>query len=449
MKVTNKPSLVAAALWCSAATPALAQDCETQCAITMTAPQLLAAAEKMVTERRFGEAAPMLAALANAPELETQRRFLIGFAAVEGGDLETAVKEFRKILENQPGQTRVRLELARALMLQGKSGAADYHFRLAQGANDLPPEIAATIKASRRLLYDSREFAFNVDVGFAPDSNITNGTTAETIDIAFGNDRIPLTLDSQARQKSGIGQTIGLSATARLAIGEETRLLVETNGNLVNYTGKASDDFFGQIAIGPEFKLNEDTRLSVQAIGNQRFYGGKNALRGGGLRSSLTHVFGDDTRAGLTIDARRNESGLNAGNSGWQLGATATAERVIGKSAIASAAAFARRDLLKLAAYSGKEFGVNLGVGAELPLGLVGGISGGISRATYDAPLQIFGNAARKDWRLNARAQIGLRSIRLFGFSPSITYNFSKVQSNLTLYKSQRHRVQFAVARYF
>jgi outer membrane protein len=391
----------------------------------------------------------MLAALENAPELDMQRRFLIGYAAAEGGNLDVAVSEFRKILESQPGQTRVRLELARALMLQGKTGAADYHFKLAQGARDIPPEIAATIKASRRLLRDSREFAFNVDVGFAPDSNITNGTSAESVDIAFGDTTLPLTLDEQARKKSGIGQTVGLAATARLALGEETRLLVEANGNLVNYKGKAVDDFFGQIAVGPEFKLSEDTRLSVQAVGNQRYYGGKNAMRGGGLRTSLTHIFGDDTRAGLAIDARRNESGLNPGNSGWQLGATATAERVIGKSAIASAAAFARRDLLKLAAYSGKEFGVNLGVGAELPLGLVGGISGGVSRATYDAPLALFGNAARKDWRFNGRVQLGLRSLRLMGFSPSVTYNFSKVQSNLTLYKTQRHRVQFAVARYF
>lgn len=415
----------------------------------MTAPQLLATAEKLVSEKRFGEAAPILRALENAPELEFQRRFLIGYAAVEGGNLDVAVSEFRKILDSQPGQTRVRLELARALMLQGKSGAADYHFRLAQGAQDLPPEIAATIKASRRLLRDNREFAFNVDLGFAPDSNITNGTSAETVDIAFGNDRIPLTLDSQARQKSGLGQTVGLAATARLAIGEETRLLVEANGNLANYKGKAVDDFFGQIAVGPEFSLSEETRLSVQAVGNQRYYGGRNAMRGGGVRTSLTHGFGDNTRAGLTIDARRNESGLNAGNSGWQLGATASAERVIGKSAIASASLFARRDLLKLAAYSGQEWGVNLGVGAELPLGIVGGVSGGVSRANYDAPLAIFGPAARKDWRFNGRVQFGLRSIRLMGFSPSVTYNFSKVQSNLTLYKSQRHRVQFAVARYF
>ncbi len=447
--MTRRSSVLAAALWSAAATPAIAQGCETNCAVTMTAPQLLATAERLVAEKRFGEVAPMLAALENAPELDFQRRFLIGYAAVEGGNLDVAVREFRKLLESQPGQTRVRLELARALMLQGKSGAADYHFRLAQGADDLPPEIAATIKASRRLLRDSREFAFNVDVGFAPDSNITNGTSAETVDIAFGNDRIPLTLDDQARQKSGVGQTVGISATARLAIGEQTRLLIESNGNLVNYAGKASDDFFGQLAIGPEFSLSDETRLSVQAVGTQRYYGGKNALRGGGLRSSLTHTLGDNTRAGLTIDARRNESGLNAGNSGWQLGATATAERIIGKSAIASATLFARRDLLKLAAYSGEEFGANLGVGAELPLGIVAGVSGGVSRASYDAPLAIFGPSPRNDWRFNGRVQLGLRSIRLMGFSPSVTYNFSKVQSNLALYKSQRHRVQFVVARYF
>ena len=116
---------------------------------------------------------------------------------------------------------------------------------------------------------------------------------------------------------------------------------------------------------------------------------------------------------------------------------------------IASASLFARRDALNSGANAGHEIGFNLGVGGELPLGITAGVSGGLSRASYDAPMMIFSADPRKDWRMNARINVGLRSIRVFGFSPSITYTYAENASSLAFYDSNRHRVRFALARYF
>lgn len=432
--------------------PAIAQqaNCEGDtCRVKLTATQLLASAEKLVAEHRFGEAAPMLAALENAPELAMQRQFLIGYAMVESGDLDGGIKAFRGILDHHPGQTRVRLELARALMLKGKAGAADHHFRLAQTDASIPPDIAATIRASRRLLADTRQFAFNLDLGFAPDSNITNGTSAETVDIAFGNQTVPLTLDSQARARSGVGQTFGFAGSARLGIGEETRLLIEADSQLVNYKGKGSDDIAAQFAVGPEFALSDTMRLSVQALGTQRWYGGDAVQRAGGVRATLRRDIGTHARATASLDARRTQSMVASAYSGWQLAGSATFERVVAKSMIASASLFARRDLLKSEAYSSHELGANLGIGGDLPFGLTAAASGGVSRAAFDAPLLLFSSEPRKEWRFNARAQLGLRAFRFLGFSPSLTYSFTQAKSSLTLYDNSRHRLRFGLARYF
>jgi outer membrane protein len=442
-----KTRFVAIALAGALATPAAAQQAqcaEGVCRVSLTAVQLLAQAESLVAEHRFGEAAPMIAALENAPELKMQRQFLLGYASVESGDLDGGIKSFRSILENHPEQTRVRLELARALMLKGKAGAADHHFRLAQDDEAIPAEIAATIRSSRRLLADKQQWAFNLDLGFAPDSNITNGTNAETIDIAFGNQLVPLTLDDQAREKSGVGQTLGFSGTARIGIGEETKLLIEADSQIVNYGGKQSDDIVAQIAIGPQFALSDSTRISIQALGSQRWYGGQSTQIAGGVRTNLHHALGDSDRIGLSIDARRSDSAITNDYSGWQLGGTATYEHVVARTMIASASLFARRDAL-----NAKEYGVNLGIGGELPFGLTAGVSGGVSRANYDAPLLIFSADPRREWRLNGRAQLGLRALRLLGFSPSVTYSFSQTQSSLTLFDTTRHRVRFGLARYF
>jgi hypothetical protein len=44
---------------------------------------------------------------------------------------------------------------------------------------------------------------------------------------------------------------------------------------------------------------------------------------------------------------------------------------------------------------------------------------------------------------------MGLRSVRVLGFSPSVTYSFARNASNIGLYDTTRHRFQFELARYF
>ncbi len=67
----------------------------------------------------------------------------------------------------------------------------------------------------------------------------------------------------------------------------------------------------------------------------------------------------------------------------------------------------------------------------------------------YDAPQPVFSSERRRDWRYQARAYAGLRQFRVAGFSPSIEYTYMKVDSNYDLYRSDRHRFQFKLARYF
>jgi outer membrane protein len=419
------------------------------CRYELSIGEMFSQVDKLVAEHRFDDAKPLLEALSKSGQMPLEAGFLSGYVAIETGNVDEAIRQFRHVLDRDPGQTRVRLELARALMLKGKDGAADHHFRLAAQDNNLPPEILQTIKSSRGILRDRKPYSFSMNVGVAPDSNINNGTNSETVDIVFGGGTIPLTLDPQARARSGIGQTGSFAGSYRLALGGAARLLVETDSSLVNYKGKAADDLNAQIAVGPEIRFSDDTSLSVQAIGGQRWYGGKVATRTMGLRTSIQHNLGEASRIGLSLDARRNASSLNSAYTGWQLNAYATYERVIARSMIASASVFARRESLNSASYSGNEFGANVGIGGELPLGINAGLSAGASHATYDAPLFLFSSDVRKDWRFSARAYAGLRSLRFIGFSPSITYSYSTTLSSLTLYDSKRSRFQFNLARYF
>lgn len=447
-------SALAIALLAGGATPALAIDQASQCAngvctLRLTAAQLLERAERLVSEHRFDEAAPLLAALENAPQFAMERNFLLGYSAIETGKTESAIKYFRRALVDHPEQTRIRLELARALMLSGNALAADHHYRLAEQDKRLPEEIDQTIRSARGILRSQRQSSFNINFGLAPDSNITNGTNAQTIDVSLGAFTVPLTLSPSARAKSGTGQFLTGGGSARLGLIGESRLLIDGDANFTNYAGSGFDDLTAQLAAGPEIDLGTKSTLAVQALGAQRWFGGQRALSAGGIRTIFQHNLAAGQRLGLSGDVRYTDSGFTNAYSGWQFGGYATYERVVAHRMIASASLFARRDALESSAYSSTELGANLGLGGELPHGISAGVSAGVSHTEFDAALAYLSPVPRADWRYNARVHLGLRAIRVLGFSPSVTYSFAKSQSSLTLYDSERHRVNFGLARYF
>ncbi|GAA0488469.1 hypothetical protein GCM10009096_34270 [Parasphingorhabdus litoris] len=438
--------------------PAAKPRCDTAgtCRFQITPAQLLAKAEALVQAGQYDRALPLVQALGQVPHLQMQQQFLAGYIAVETGELKTAIKNFRSILDNNPGQTRVRLELARAYLMSGKEASADYHFRLAQNDENLPDEIARTIRNTRSILRDQRVWRFSFDFGFAPDTNINGATNAETIDVNFGaifpvlgDAQGELELDENARRKSGVGQIAGFSGGVRLKASDKLAFLFDADSKVINYRGKDADDIVGQIAAGPEFRIARYASVSLQAVGQQRWFGGKLATREYGGRLGFQAALSQGQRIGIELDGRRKDSKLSDSFSGWQLGANVTYEHLIGKSLIASASVFTRRDLLNSDGFSSINYGVNVGVGGELPFGLNAGISGSVSRSKYDEAIQLYSTEKRNDWRSFARAYIGSRKIKVLGFSPSIDYNYSRVDSNYDLYQMNRHRVNFKFAKFF
>lgn len=424
--------------------PAVAGTTQT---LTLSPAQLLVRTERLIDAKEWALARTLASALSENPDYKFRAQFLLGFIAAETGDLKTAVSEFRAALASQPGATRVRLELARALMLQGKDGAASYHYRLAQRADDLPPEIRATVNSSLAQLRDRKPWALNVEVALVPDSNITGGTRSPTVDIDVGGGKLPFTLGGNAVARSGLGQSARAVGTYRTGMGQHG-FLADAELSGVNYAGKSVDDYGAQLAFGPDLRT-KNTVAYLQGVTAFRWYGGTLATKQAGARASVQHTMGKGDRIGVSVDVRHTRSMLSADYDGWTGGLFGTYERVVAKSFIASASAFARTDRLRQRAYSDNEYGVSLGIGGELPKGVNAGVSATVSRARYFAPMLAFSPEPRKDWRYAARAYVGIRSIRFLGFSPSVTYNYSRNDSSLQLYRNSRSRVAFALARYF
>jgi outer membrane protein len=420
------------------------------CKAKLTPDQLLGEIQALIQAKRYDEARPMLAALATLPQYKFETRYLGGMVAAATGDHKTAIAQYQAILSDDPSQTRVRLELGRSMLAAGRPQSADRQFKMAQQDAELPPEVARTIRTVRDIIRANRTWRVDVNVGFAPDTNINNATAVDSITILWGG-LIPLdlTLDEQAKATSGIGQTGTISAGVRLPVGERAAMIADFDSTGTNYAGALYDDYQVQLAAGGELRLSDEVRATVQALGAQRWYSGEIASRQAGAKAGLQFGIGDRQRVGMQVDARRTNALFDNAYDGWQIGAYASYERALSRSIVASLGVFGRRDLLAADAFSSKEYGVSLGIGGELPIGFNAAVSGTVSRAKFDAPLPIFSPDAREDMRYTVRATLGNRKFAWMGFSPEVSVAYTVNDSSIEYFAMDRLRVRFGMARYF
>ncbi len=420
------------------------------CKARLTPDQLLGQVQLLIQAKRYDEARPMLAALSGLPEYRFETRYLNGMLAAATGDHKTAIAQYQAILADDPTQTRVRLELGRSMLAAGKPQSADRQFSLAQQDDELPPEIARTIRTVRDIIRANRAWRLDVNIGIAPDTNINNATGADTVTILWGGIiPLPVTLDAAARARSGLGQTASVSAGVRVPLASDIAAIADVDSAGTNYAGTDYDDYQAQLALGGEFRLAGNARLSVQALGAQRWYAGRVASRQTGTKAGVQFALDDRQRIGLQIDARYTDALFDDAYDGWQVGSYVSYERALAPGIVGSVGVFGRRDWLAAGAYSSGEYGASLGLGGELPMGFNAAVSGTVSRATYDAPLPIFSWDPREDMRYSARATLGNRKIRLMGFSPEIAVSYSRSDSSIPYFATDRVRMKFGVARYF
>ncbi|KQT32837.1 hypothetical protein ASG29_14195 [Sphingomonas sp. Leaf412] len=439
------PAPAAATVAADAGTPCPAAPCQ----LRFTPPQLLSAIERLVVERRYAEARGLIAVLRLAPGFALQTRFLTGYMAAQEGDHAAAAGAYKAILADDPGQTRVRLELGRAMLALGQAAAADRQLRLAQQSRELDPDLARLVRGARQVIRSSRAFRADVSIGLAPDSNINNATDARTVNVRLGDVELPLSLNEDARARSGTGVTAVGAMAGRLPVAADLFLLGNLDASGTNYPGRRFDDYLVQGALGGDVQLSNSVSASLQAVAAQRWFGGAIASRQLGMRGGAQVALDDVRRLGVQLDVRRTRSDFDRGFGGWQGGLYASYETGLGRSAIAAAQAFVRRDWLNADALSNVEVGGGATLAGELPFGINYSFGGTVSRALFDAPQPIFSADPRRDWRLISHASLGYRKIRLFGFSPQVAWQASRIDSSIGFYRATRNRVTLTVARYF
>ena len=369
--------------------------------------------------------------------------FLYGSIAMAREDWQTAIARFRAMLIRDPTLPRVRLDLALSYFRAGEDSSAAYHFRQVLGDEDLPPIVRARTLAFLDTIRRRKTWSVDAAVGIAPDSNINAATSSRQVNL-FG---LPAQLSEDARQTSGVGLNVNISAGYEARISPDLRFRTGASLYTRTYEKSKFNDRTLTLRAGPRF-LFERFDLRPELTARARHLSGKIYSRAAGIRLSGDWHVAPAWRLSGAVSGERifYETFLGNGN---MYSTRVGLAHALGRATLLQADGAFRREAVDSKAYSWREFIVGASATRELPRGFVVTAGSTYRLRRYDRPIAAFGPEARQDRTLAGRMKVSNRHIELFGFMPELTISHERRRSNLNLYDYKRNLVEVGVVRRF
>ena len=375
------------------------------------------------------------------PEVRAEALFRHGVMLSQAGRLAEAAILLRRLLDEKPEATRVRLELARILDLIGDKEAALRELRAAQVAG-LPANVARLVDRYSEALRAGRATGASIEIALAPDSNVNRSTRSDTLGTIFGD----FDIDEHSKAKSGLGLSLHGQAYRRFKLGSDSSLLVRATTAADLYRRSEFDDIALDLAAGPELKLGGN-RVTLELGATQRWFGLKPYLRS--VRAAATVVRPLDSRTQLRVggSAALADYRLNDLQDGKSYSLQASVERAL--SATTGLALNLSLDRMSANDPGYSTTGWRAGLVGWRDMGratLTAGAEFGRLRA--DQRLALFpDNRFDRYSRLTFGATF--RQLSFAGFAPVTRVVIERNRSSIALYGYCRRRTEFGLVRAF
>jgi hypothetical protein len=305
---------LAAGAW---AAPCAAQGADAPAAekkMELSAAQLFAYADAARDRGDYATAETAYQALFQDPDLElrTEARFRLAemYTNLMGKHRDAAVL-LRRILDDKPDATAVRLELARVDALIGNFQDARRELRAAEASGQLPPEVRQQVRFFSNALTALKRVGGGLEVSLAPSTNINRATSSDTLGTVIGD----FTLSDDARAQSGVGLSLQGQGYARVPLGAKTDLLLRAAGSADLYRQSEFDDLIASFQAGPQWLSGKD-RLSVSGAVTWRWYGLDPYTFDYGVTGDWQHPIGGRTQLKLDASALKEDNRRNGLESG-------------------------------------------------------------------------------------------------------------------------------------
>jgi tetratricopeptide (TPR) repeat protein len=347
----------------------------------------------------------------------------------------------RRLIDEKPGATMARLELARALQLLGDPDAALRELRAIQSSG-LPPSVARLIDRYSEALRASRPAGASFEIALAPDSNINRATRSDTLGTIFGD--FDISKDSKA--KSGTGASLRGQAYRRIAIGGDDSLLFRLSGFGDLYAKTQFNDIAVDLAGGPELRLGRN-QLNLELGATQRWFGQKPYMRSARIGATWTRPIGSKMQLRLNGTASVLDNQINDLQDGKAYAGRVDIERALSPTTGVGANLSLDREALKDPGYA--TTGWRAGLIGWRDLGrLTVTAEAQFGRLRADKRLVLF-----PDRRSDSYASLSLattfRQLQWRGFAPLARFTIERNRSSIAFYDYRRTRSEIGIVRAF
>lgn len=420
--------------------------------ITMTTTQAIQLAGKMVDSGDFEHATQILTKMPemhNLP-LEIERWFLMGQIAQKQGDMDTAIKIYRGLLDKNPDLARVRFELAVCYMRQKKWRRADYHLRLAMAGADLPDNAKQMMNYYRYIIRQNKNWNLWFNFGAAPDNNVNNAVAGqECIMTMFG--LMCRTLDAP---ESAVGVNLALGGDYEFKLSDNWRIKSEANAYSNFYDKHRYDDLYLSVSTGPRYVWSRGD-VWLAAVGARRWYGWDEYNLSGGARLDANYDFSRRLSGGMYLRVMKNKYDEYSDLlDGFTYSLAARAVYSFNASVYMVVRGGANRDVAESSVYSYWQPNFSVGVGAELPFGFHAYLEPGIYWTLYDKARWTVKNntlteIAERDFTHRYALSVSNNKLAVLGFVPTITLSYTRRDSNIWQREFDKTAIEFTMQQRF
>ena len=411
--------------------------------IQATAGQMLTLAEEMVRRGDSRDAENILDLLARDPNpnVRNEARFRRAMLLEAGGRNEAAAVLLRRILDEKPDATAVRLKLATMLQKMGHEDSALRELR-ALSSSDLPPDVAHFVDRLSASLQATKPLGFQIELALAPDTNINRATRSDTLGTIFGD----FTLDKGSQARSGVGAALRGFAQARHVFNDSLGVVTRFSGEANLYRQRDFDDIALDWSLGPEWRVGR-TRLTGEAGIGRQWYGMKPFQRSFRLSASAARPIDSVSQLRLDASVRWIDNRFNGLQDGRGYSLRARYERALSADLLIAVSSGFDRFKATDAAYSTR--GWNAGVSAYRNVGrmtLSAGVD--VGRLKADDRLALLPRP-RADRLMRLSFGAVVRRFTVAGFAPVTRLVIERNRSTVEFYDFKRVRTEFGISRAF
>lgn len=431
---------IAAAVALLTATPAHAE----VRTVKATAAQMFDLAEQLVRSGKPSDADKVLELLSRdpGPQVRNEARFRRARMFKASGQLQPAALLLRRILDDKPDATPVRIELAQLLDRMGDMDGAWRELRAAQAAG-LPPAVARIVDRYSEAIRAQRPMGASFEFALAPDSNINHATRSDTLGTIFGN----FDIDRKSKAKSGLGMSLRGQAFWRFGLGDsDTNLLARASVSGDMYRKSDFNDVVVDVAIGPELHAGRN-QLNIELGATQRWYGQKPFGRS--VRAGLGWVrpLGRRTQLRLNASASVTDNQFNDLQDGKAFQGRVGVERALSATTGVALNLALDRQSLRDPGYSTTGWRAGLVAWKEIGRATLTA-SADFVRLNADERLLLFPDK-RRDRYSRFSLAMTLRQLTFKGFAPVTRFTVERNRSTIEFYDYKRTRTEIALVRAF